>query len=208
MGECFQIQDRRRSNQAGAARAFAGELVSKPGARRPPLSTAASRRRSSAAPSSPRLRTGERSRGRANILEASSLRIASSRMFPAFRRRRRLAQTFAGGLARQQAHEGDQRVGRLRLVRLGRCSVTRSHADRLPDSADGPCMAKSLSILQRGAPFSTVRTRPRQASSENSNCNGLPAAVTKRMRGPPAIPSSGRLGPPTEVVGSLPVMSR
>jgi hypothetical protein len=47
----------------------------------------------------------------------------------------------------------------------------------------------------RDAPFSTARTRLRQASSENFKCNSRLAAVRKRTRGPPAIPSLGRSGP-------------
>ena len=147
----LHFQGRHRPSPPGPARAFFGVFVSPPGARRRPSPTAASLRRSNAAPSAPRLRSGERSRRRANIPEASSLRIVRSRMFLAFRRCRRLNETFAGGLARQHAREGDQRVGRRRLVLLGGCSATRSHADRLPKSADGARMAKSLSVLQRGA---------------------------------------------------------
>ena len=58
------------------------------------------------------------------------------------------------------------------------------------------------------APFRIVRTRLRQASSENSIFSGLPAAWRNRMRGPSAIPSLGRSGAPTEVAGSLPVILR
>ena len=57
-------------------------------------------------------------------------------------------------------------------------------------------------------PIRIVRTRLRHASSENSIFSGMPAAWRKRIRGPAAIPSLGRLGPPTEVAGSLPVIVR
>ena len=144
----LHFQGRPRASPPGPARVFSGVFVSPPGARRRPSQTAASRRRSNAAPSSPTLRSGARSRWRADILGASSFVIVRPRLFLVFRRRRRLTQTFAGGLARQHARERDQRVGRRRLVRLGGSCTTRSHADRLPKSADRARMAKSLSVLR------------------------------------------------------------
>jgi hypothetical protein len=61
----------------------------------------------------------------------------------------------------------------------------------------------------REAPLRIVRTRLRQASSAKSiSIIGSAAACKKRMRGPSAIPSLGLLGPPTEVLGSLPVILR
>ena len=69
-------------------------------------------------------------------------------------------------LARQQAHQGDQRLGGRRLAAISGSLLGVAHNDpKMLLRRSWVEMAKSFKFF-RAAPIKTVRTRLRQASSE------------------------------------------
>jgi hypothetical protein len=60
---------------------------------------------------------------------------------------RQVVRKFTGSLARQQAHERNQRIGRRRWAALRRYWLSAAHSDRLIQVGRLVTMAKSLSLL-------------------------------------------------------------